>query len=188
MLYKWLIEDKSNLSELLFRLFLKMSIILNDYNYNIYEKNGEQLLEELINLVESERWYQGQNYYFHAYPSASIVVPNPRNYCFIIYPKNPIRQVRNAYLDFHKIPSSWDDLEDVVNDIEFPEFWQEFLEEQIGSKRFTDRYIIACVLLCFEIARRASFEEDYPLTREMIQDAIDEVMEAPMETYGDQVR
>ena len=168
-----------------------MPIILNDYNYNIYENNGEQLLEELINLVENKPWDQGRhtNYYFHAYPSASTVVPNPRNYCFIIFPKeNSIHQIRNAYLDFHKIPSSWDDLEDVVNDIEFPEFWQEFLEEQIGSKRFTDRYIIACVLLCFEIARRASFEENYPLTREMTQDAIDKVMEAPMEIYGDQVR
>ena len=90
MLYKWLVEDKSNLSELLFRLLLRMIRTLNYYNYNIYKKNGEQLIEDLVNLVENKEWIEGiyANYYFHAYPGDFIIVPYPGIIVSLFFPKS----------------------------------------------------------------------------------------------------
>ena len=157
---------------------------INENNYNLHGETGENLKEVLIHIVDKKIWEESITYFFHDSAQTNIIW---KNYCFYIKPNPQSIQVRSGILDFHKKPSRWIDLKKFVIDSGFPKFWKNFLTEKINGKNFTDQKIIACVLLCFEIARRVFPKENYPITRKMTRDAIDEVMEASTETYTKKV-
>ena len=162
--------------------------MLDYHNYNIYDKNGEELVKILIDLVENKNWIEGKNYFFHAYPGDSKKIPRPINYCFMILPHPKRVQVRSGVVKFQEKAPTWSDLKPFVKHPVFPGFWKTFLRTKIKDTNFEDPRNQACVLLCFEIARRASIEADYPLNRDMTRRAIDKVMVAPKATYSVQVR
>ena len=161
---------------------------INESNYNLHGETGENLKAVLIHIVDKKKWEESITYFFHDFNDSAQTNRNWKNYCFYITPDPQFIQVKSGILDFHKKPSKWIDLKKVVKDFGFPKFWKNFLTEKINGKNFTDPKIIACVLLCFEIARRVYPKENYPITRKMTRDAIDKVMEASTETYTEKVR
>lgn len=166
----------------------------NYHNIILNTKTGNQLLELLIEIVKSETWKEDVekhkqnnrhgNYYFH-----NDVNGNSRDYVFIIFPnEGSDAQPTNAYVDFHKKPSKWKDLQQYVADPQFPVIRQKFLTQNLIGNDYTDEHYRANVLLNFEIARRVEVEpESYPITRQMTRCAINEVMNSTRETYATQV-
>lgn len=143
------------------------------YNYNLFDMTGEQLTDLMIELVD--HWWEDESrYVFHYF--------NPRHdsseVFFSLKPKPKRKQPGNGLLVIGNEPCRWSDMRRFVEGSHFSSCWSNYLHQYFDRRTFFKAENKACVLLSFEIARRAYIESRflYPVTRQMTISAIRTVM------------